>query len=89
MYIDIVAEFNRVPKHRDKQIPEIKSNVLEVNRKLTDKISQRGQTEAFNQRNRIWASYIGRPRVKAPCSTVFIYLPGLITCFFLRNCQAE
>jgi len=61
VYIYIVAEFNRVPKHRDKQIPEIKSNVLEVNRKLTDKISQRGQTEAFNQRNRIWASYIGRP----------------------------
>jgi hypothetical protein len=49
-----VPEFARVQKHSKIQIPELVSNLLENQRSLTDKISKKGQTEAFQQRDIKW-----------------------------------
>lgn len=59
-YILLLPEFARVRKHCNIQIPEQVSNLLENQRSLTDKITKKGQTEAFQQRDMIWNAAHGK-----------------------------
>ncbi|WAQ98609.1 MALT1-like protein [Mya arenaria] len=57
-----VTEFSRSPKHCDKQLPEIRSNVGETRRSLTDEITYLGQQQAYKARERLWGNYNNKPR---------------------------
>ncbi|KAL4227378.1 lymphoid tissue lymphoma translocation [Mactra antiquata] len=47
---ELKEEFNAVRRHSDRQIPELRSNLLEPRRSLVDKISTKGQAEAYHLR---------------------------------------
>ncbi|XP_052794466.1 mucosa-associated lymphoid tissue lymphoma translocation protein 1-like [Mya arenaria] len=70
---DLKEEFSRNPKHSKIQIPEIRSNVRETRRSLTDKITHRGQTQAYSARTMLWCSYHDKPKkqdLKLPAGIV-------------------
>lgn len=54
LFAELREEFSREPKHSNKQIPELRTNLLEPRRSLKDKISYQGETEQFHKRSKIW-----------------------------------
>ena len=50
----LLLEFGRHAKHSKIQIPELRSNLSEPRRSLTDAISIKGQTQAYKRRQLIW-----------------------------------
>ncbi|XP_052794113.1 mucosa-associated lymphoid tissue lymphoma translocation protein 1 homolog isoform X1 [Mya arenaria] len=62
LVIELKEEFSRSPKHCDKQLPEIRSNVGETRRSLTDEITYLGQQQAYKARERLWGNYNNKPR---------------------------
>ncbi|WAQ98576.1 MALT1-like protein [Mya arenaria] len=61
LVIELKEEFSRSPKHCDKQLPEIRSNVGETRRSLTDEITDLGQQQAYKARERLWSNYNNKP----------------------------
>ena len=59
-FILLLSEFNRNEKNRNKQIPELRSNLVEPRRSLTDKISTKGDTQMFQQRKIRWQHAHGK-----------------------------
>ncbi|XP_052791695.1 mucosa-associated lymphoid tissue lymphoma translocation protein 1-like [Mya arenaria] len=61
LVIELKEEFSRSPEYRDKQIPEIRSNVCETRRSLTDKIIYLEQKQADDTRKKLWSTYSNKP----------------------------
>lgn len=59
---ELKEEFNKVRKHSNIQIPQLVSNLLETRRSLTDRISKKGQTEAFQIRDLKWNAAHEKPK---------------------------
>ncbi|KAH3829693.1 hypothetical protein DPMN_102921 [Dreissena polymorpha] len=61
LFSEIKEEFFKVPKHSTRQLPELRSNLSEPNRSLTDRIAKKGNTQSYDLQTQIWNSYHVKP----------------------------